>query len=159
MMPDLGLGTDIIAGHPGEGEQEFANSLRLVEEMPFSYLHVFSYSERPKTAAVYDDEKNTPQVVRERSDALHEVARRKKQAFFAEHVGRTVDVLFESIDGDGWRKGFTGSYLRVGIEPDEVGENELATVIVARQQDDFCVGITKCSCNPRTTQTGGATGL
>ncbi|MBD3297547.1 MAG: radical SAM protein, partial [candidate division Zixibacteria bacterium] len=53
MMPDVGLGTDVIVGFPGEGEREFANSMRFVEEMPFSYLHIFSYSERPKTAAVY----------------------------------------------------------------------------------------------------------
>jgi len=159
MMPDLGLGTDIIAGHPGEGETEFANSLRLIEELPFSYVHVFSYSERPKTAAVYDDEKNTPQVVRERADILHELALRKKQAFFAEHVGRTVDVLFESIDGDGWRKGFTGSYLRVGVAPEHAGENELTTVTVTGQQGDFCVGVTNRSRDPRTAQTDGATGL
>lgn len=138
LMPDLGLGTDIIAGHPGEGEAEFDGSVRLIEELPFSYLHVFSYSDRPRTAAVYADEKNPPQVVRERSDILHKLAQHKKQTFFAEHVGRTVDVLFETVDSDGWRKGFTGSYLRVGVPPELVGENELTEVTITGQQDDFC---------------------
>jgi threonylcarbamoyladenosine tRNA methylthiotransferase MtaB len=141
MMPDLGVGTDIIAGHPGEGEAEFANTLRFVEEMPFSYLHIFSYSERPKTAAAFGDGKNSPQTVKERSDVLHELAARKKKAFFKEHGGRTVEVLFESVDGDGWRKGFTGSYLRVGIQPGQADENQLKSVTITGSRDDFCVAI------------------
>ena len=140
MMPDLGLGTDVIVGFPGEGEREFANSLRFVEEMPFSYLHVFSYSERPKTAAVYYDDKVPPPVVKERSNAMHEIGDRKKATFFERHIGQSVDVLFETVDSDGWRKGFTGSYLRVGVEPNAVNENEIASVTLFGSADGFCLG-------------------
>lgn len=139
MMPDLGLGTDVIVGFPGETETEFANSMRFVEEMPFSYLHIFSYSERPKTAAKFYDDKNRPQIVKERSDIMHELAAMKKQAFFDRHIGREVDVLFETVDTDGWRKGFTGSYLRVAADPDAVPLNEISTVEVNGRSEDFCL--------------------
>ncbi len=140
MMPDLGLGTDIIVGFPGETDREFDQTLRFVEQLPLSYLHVFSYSERPKTAAAFYDDKNDPARIKERSERMHEVATRKKQAFFDDHIGRKVEVLFETVDADGWRKGFTGSYLRVGIEPETVGENRLANVEVSGTTPDFCVG-------------------
>jgi threonylcarbamoyladenosine tRNA methylthiotransferase MtaB len=139
MMPDLGLGTDIIVGHPGETDAEFEISKRYVEKMPFSYLHIFSYSERPKTAAVYYDQKNTPQVTKERSDIMHDVANAKKRAFFDEHVGRTVDVLFETIDNDGYRKGFTGSYCRVATDPKTAPENNISRVTVHDSTPDFCL--------------------
>ncbi len=140
MMPDLGLGTDVIVGFPGEGEREFANSMRFVEEMPFSYLHVFSYSERPKTAAVYYDNKVPPPEIKERSNAMHEIGNRKKKEFFERHIGREAEVLFETVDNDGWRKGFTGSYLRVGVDPSAVGENEIVTVSLFGSAEGFCLG-------------------
>ncbi|MEW5873926.1 MAG: tRNA (N(6)-L-threonylcarbamoyladenosine(37)-C(2))-methylthiotransferase MtaB [Candidatus Zixiibacteriota bacterium] len=138
MMPELGLGTDIIVGFPGETEREFQNSRSFIDEMPFSYLHVFSYSGRPKTASIHYDGQNDPRTVKDRADRMQELAERKKEQFFAEHVGRTVDVLFESVDDDGWRKGFTGSYLRVGAAPDAVGENEIATVKLGGRTPEFC---------------------
>ncbi|GAB4320847.1 MAG: tRNA (N(6)-L-threonylcarbamoyladenosine(37)-C(2))-methylthiotransferase MtaB [Candidatus Zixiibacteriota bacterium] len=143
LMPDLGLGTDVIVGFPGEGEREFANSMRFIEQMPFSYLHVFSYSERPKTAAVYYDDKVPPPVIKERSNAMHAIGDRKKKAFFERHIGRDVEVLFESVDSDGWRKGFTGSYLRVGVDPSAVNENEIATVHLFGSADGFVLGETR----------------
>jgi threonylcarbamoyladenosine tRNA methylthiotransferase MtaB len=139
MMPDLGLGTDIIVGFPGESETEFTNSIKFAEAMPFSYLHIFSYSDRPKTASKFYDDKNTPQLVKERSDTMRELAAKKKQAFFEQHIGREVDVLFETVDDDGYRKGFTGSYLRVGADPDLVPLNEVSSVHVNDRTDDFCI--------------------
>jgi len=142
IMPDIGLGTDIIVGFPGETDREYERTLRFVEDLPLSYLHVFSYSERPKTAAAYYDAKNDPGRIKDRSGQMHEVAARKKRAFFEEHIGRRVEVLFETVDEDGWRKGFTGSYLRVGIEPRAAGENQLAIVEVREKTNDFCVANT-----------------
>ncbi|MBI5868942.1 MAG: tRNA (N(6)-L-threonylcarbamoyladenosine(37)-C(2))-methylthiotransferase MtaB [candidate division Zixibacteria bacterium] len=139
LMPDLGLGTDIIVGFPGESDREFDQTLRFVEQLPLSYLHVFSYSERPKTAAAFYGDKIDPARIKERSERMHEVAARKKQAFFDEHIGRKVEVLFETVDEDGWRKGFTGSYLRVGTTPDACGENKIVRVTVMDTTDDFCL--------------------
>jgi threonylcarbamoyladenosine tRNA methylthiotransferase MtaB len=139
LMPDLGLGTDLMVGFPGESDRQFENSRQFVEEMPFSYLHVFSYSDRPKTAALFHDDKCDPPTIRERSEAMHQIAVRKKHKFFAAHLGQTVDVLFESVDDDGYRKGFTGSYLRVGIAADSVSENQITTVSIEDIESDFCV--------------------
>ena len=138
-MPDLGLGTDVIVGFPGETELEFENTIRFIEEMPFSYLHVFSYSERPKTAAVFAEGKNDRGLIKERSDRLHELATRKKQTFFDEHIGQEIDVLFETVDSDGWRKGFTGSYLRVAVDPSTAEENEVVRVEIDRDAGDYCI--------------------
>jgi tRNA A37 methylthiotransferase MiaB len=70
---------------------------------------------------------------------MHQIAVRKKHKFFAAHLGQTVDVLFESVDDDGYRKGFTGSYLRVGIAADSVSENQITTVSIEDIESDFCV--------------------
>ena len=138
LMPDLGLGTDIMVGFPGEGDREFASTVRLVEELPFSYLHVFSYSDRPKTAGMYLGDKCTADEIKERSAIMHDLAARKKRQFFEDHLGRTVEVLFETVDDDGWRKGFTGSYLRVGVPPDHARENEVSDAIIDDVAADFC---------------------
>jgi threonylcarbamoyladenosine tRNA methylthiotransferase MtaB len=138
LMPDVGLGTDVMVGFPGETDRQFEHSLRFVDNLPLSYLHVFSYSERPKTAAAHYAAKNDPGRIKDRSERMHEVAARKKRAFFEEHLGRSVEVLFETIDDDGWRKGFTGSYLRVGVEPKVAGENQLAMVEISTTMSDFC---------------------
>jgi threonylcarbamoyladenosine tRNA methylthiotransferase MtaB len=137
-MPDLGLGTDIMVGFPGESDHHFENSRRFLESLPFSYLHVFSYSDRAKTAANYLVDKCHPSVVRERSAILHDLAGEKKREFFGQHIGRTVNVLFEDVDADGFRKGFTGNYIRVGTPPDAVHENELSAVRIERIGEDFC---------------------
>lgn len=145
MIPDLGLGTDIIVGHPGEGDAEFTESVRFVEAMPYSYLHVFSYSERPKTAAAFYDDKIDPRVIKERSEIMHEIGRRKRQQFFERHIGRTVDVLFESVDDDGWCKGFTGSYVRVGILGSEAPTNEIRAVEVQGRTEEYCLGVLRAA--------------
>ncbi|MBI3871702.1 MAG: radical SAM protein [candidate division Zixibacteria bacterium] len=140
LMPDLGLGTDVMVGFPGESEREFTNSRQFVESMPFSYLHVFSYSDRPKTASLYHDGKVQSPVLKDRSQVMHDLALRKKQDFFGQHVGRSVDVLFETVDEDGWRKGFTGSYLRVAIAPEGARENTMAAADIVEVSTEFCLG-------------------
>lgn len=81
LMPDLGLGTDLMVGFPGEDEQAFANSLQTVERLPFSYCHVFSYSSRPGTPAARLEDHVQPAVIRQRSKGLAELSHRKALAF------------------------------------------------------------------------------
>jgi threonylcarbamoyladenosine tRNA methylthiotransferase MtaB len=140
LMPDLGLGTDIMVGFPGENDRHFENSRRFVESLPFSYLHVFSYSDRPKTGSNFYDAKCHPSAIRERSAVMHDLATEKKRRFFDDLLGRTVEVLFESVDVDGMRKGFTRSYARVGVGQDDVGENECSSVLITSSVGEFCQG-------------------
>jgi threonylcarbamoyladenosine tRNA methylthiotransferase MtaB len=140
LMPDLGLGTDIMVGFPGETGSHFENSRRFVDEMPFSYLHVFSYSDRPKTAANYFEDKCHPSAVRERSAVLHDLAETKRTAFYESHVGQTEEVLLERVDTDGLRKGFTRSYVRVGVEGSSLKENQLVPITIRSVDTDICRG-------------------
>ena len=139
-MPELGLGTDVIVGFPGETDREFERTVAFVESMPFTYLHVFAYSDRPKTVADGLDGKVHSKVVKERSARLRWIARQKRGAFLRRHVGREVEVLFESVDSDGLRKGWTGSYARVGVDPEAFRENELGSLRIVEAAEDFCLG-------------------
>jgi threonylcarbamoyladenosine tRNA methylthiotransferase MtaB len=129
LMPDLGLGTDIMVGFPGEGEAEFQNTVRLVEELPFSYLHVFSYSDRPKTTGLKLPNKNDPETIKNRSNFMHELGEKKKRAFAEKHIGKSVEVLVERRDENGLWNGFTGQYLKVYFEDEREFQNCMVEVI------------------------------
>jgi threonylcarbamoyladenosine tRNA methylthiotransferase MtaB len=116
-IPDLALTTDLIAGFPGETEAEFEESLRFVESAGFARLHVFPYSARPGTAAARMPGHIPDTVKKERAARLTALSSRLWQEFQARHIGRTVEVLWESAhaatsDGLLW-SGLTGNYLRV----------------------------------------------
>jgi threonylcarbamoyladenosine tRNA methylthiotransferase MtaB len=92
-VPGLGLGADVIAGHPGETHADFAETLAVVRDLPFSYLHVFSYSDRRGTEAARLGGRVEPPVTRERARQLRDLAREKSSAFRHGLVGRTVPVV------------------------------------------------------------------
>ncbi|MBQ9547523.1 MAG: tRNA (N(6)-L-threonylcarbamoyladenosine(37)-C(2))-methylthiotransferase MtaB [Bacteroidales bacterium] len=113
VMPHACIAADIIAGFNGEGQQEFDEACRFVESVPISYLHIFTYSERSNTAALRMTEKVPMHERRERSRILHELSERKKEAFYAEHIGETRPVLWESDNCEGMMMGFTDNYIRL----------------------------------------------
>lgn len=114
-IPRLGLGADVIAGFPGESETDFAATLEMVRTVPFSYLHVFPYSERRGTAAAALPGRLNPHTVTARARQLREVGAARRQEFHAAMVGRTEDVLvLETRDSDsGDLTGLTGNYVEV----------------------------------------------
>jgi threonylcarbamoyladenosine tRNA methylthiotransferase MtaB len=114
-VPDLGLGADLIAGHPGESEADFAETLALVEELPFSYLHVFSYSDRRGTEAARRGDRVPPAAVARRSRRLRELASDKSLAFRRRLIGRTLPVLvLDTADrSTGLLTGLSASYVEV----------------------------------------------
>lgn len=129
LMPDIGLGTDIIVGFPGEGEAEFRNTVRLVEELPFSYLHVFSYSDRPKTTGMKLPGKNNPETIKNHSDFMHEIGEQKKRIFAEKHIGRQVEVLVERRDENGLWNGFTSQYLKVYFAAEDELQNQIVVAM------------------------------
>jgi len=139
-MPDLGLGTDVIVGFPGETDESFARTRAFLDSLPFTYLHVFSFSERLKTVAARLPGKVSREEINERSAELRARAAALKLAFHRENLGREVEVLMETIDEDGFRKGLTGNYLRVAVDPDTAAENDLVRVRLERAEGDFCFG-------------------
>ncbi|MBL8071392.1 MAG: tRNA (N(6)-L-threonylcarbamoyladenosine(37)-C(2))-methylthiotransferase MtaB [Nitrospira sp.] len=140
LMPDLGLGTDLMVGFPGEDELAFANTVRTVERLPFSYFHVFSYSARPGTAAARLENQIPPAVIRQRSKALAELSRTKALAFYQQQIGRTLSVLFEQGERDGFRTGTTANFTRVAVAADAVEAGSIHQVTITGIMDGLAYG-------------------
>jgi threonylcarbamoyladenosine tRNA methylthiotransferase MtaB len=113
--PGLGLGTDLIAGFPGETDADFAETVSCVRELPFSYLHVFPYSARRGTEAVRLDGALAPSTITQRSQALRDAGRTKREEFRRARVGSIEDVVvLEARDAaTGQLVGLTGNYVEV----------------------------------------------
>ena len=105
LMPDACIAADIMAGFNGENEEEFRKTLDFVESLPISYLHVFTYSDRPGTAALRLGEKIPIPVRHEHTARLLELSERKHQAFIQSQLGKTRPVLWESkrVESEEWR--------------------------------------------------------
>lgn len=140
LMPDLGLGTDIMVGFPGEDEQAFANTRQTAERLPFSYCHVFSYSTRPGTAATRLEDRLPPDVIRNRSRTLAELSRTKALTFYQRHIGRTESVLFEQGDRDGFRTGTTGNFTRVAVPAGSAAAGTIHPVTITGVMDGLAYG-------------------
>ncbi|MBI2526929.1 MAG: tRNA (N(6)-L-threonylcarbamoyladenosine(37)-C(2))-methylthiotransferase MtaB [Candidatus Rokubacteria bacterium] len=114
-IPGLGLGADMIVGHPGEGDLDFAETLSLVGELPFSYLHVFSYSDRKGTESARLRDHVPAPAIRARSAALRRLGRGKALAFRRRMLGRTHEALvLETRDrATGLLSGLTANYVEV----------------------------------------------
>ncbi len=110
-LPYLGLGADVIVGFPGESSENFAETRELVEELPFTYLHVFPYSERDGTVAAELPDKVHSKVAAERSRQLRELAMQKGLAYRRSRAGQGAEVIVESTGS-----GLTEDYLRVDLE-------------------------------------------
>ena len=113
-MGPLGLGADIIVGFPGEGEAEFEETRALVEELPYTYLHVFPYSVRPGTAAASLPDRVPGDIAAARSRVLREMALDKKERYQRRRAGTPADIV---VEGTSARiAGVTGDYLRARID-------------------------------------------
>jgi threonylcarbamoyladenosine tRNA methylthiotransferase MtaB len=125
-LPDLGLGTDVITGFPGETGAEFAETEAMLAALPFTYLHVFSYSDRRGTeAARLPAGRVAPDEVRRRTRGLRRLGAARQQAFRRAQVGRDVEVLvLEQKNRAGDLVGLTGNYLEVAFGgPDELARD------------------------------------
>ncbi len=93
LMPDAAIGADVMTGFPGETEAEFAETVRFIERQPFTYLHVFTYSERPGTLAAQSDSSVPMEVRRERTRVLRDLSERKNLEFRRRMVGKTLPAV------------------------------------------------------------------
>lgn len=128
-VPDIFIGCDVIAGFPGETDEEFGNTVRLIEELPVASLHVFPYSRRQGTAAAKMPAQVDGRVIRARAEMLRELGERKGRAFRQRFVGRELAVLMQSRDRDGEALGLSRNYLPVRV-PGYGGELNIETVVV-----------------------------
>jgi threonylcarbamoyladenosine tRNA methylthiotransferase MtaB len=142
-IPDLAIGIDVIGGFPGEGTLAFQNTVRLINSLPIAYLHVFPFSRRKGTPAATFPGQVPSQVIRERCQILRDLGRRKREAFYASHLGRTVKVLAEGQDREsGYLKGYSPNYIPILIAvKDDRLLNRKFDVQLVKVQDDTVLGI------------------
>lgn len=139
-IPDLGLGTDLMVGFPGEGENEFSRTFLLAERLPFSYFHVFAFSPRPGTAAAKMTGTVPSRVAAERLKMLSELSRTKRMKFHESRIGRTVSVLFESTESEGFKIGTTPNFMKVAVPCGHDLRNEIRSVTITGAMDRWAVG-------------------
>lgn len=130
-VPEMTFGTDIIAGFPGETEEQFNRSYQAVRDLPITHLHVFTYSRRPGTAAAAMAGQIPGPVMRERSQRLRDMFEKKQRAYWETQSGSTTPVLFESHANGLWT-GLGEHYFRVGVPSREELGNALRTVRLTR---------------------------
>jgi threonylcarbamoyladenosine tRNA methylthiotransferase MtaB len=114
-MPSAAIGADVMVGFPGETEAEFEETRRMIAELPFTYLHVFTYSARPGTPAAAMPNQIPVTVARERNRVLREMASKKKAAFMRSLVGTVVEAITLQSGGTGFTEALTENYLKLKV--------------------------------------------
>lgn len=135
-----GIGADVIIGFPGETDKLFEESYRFLVDLPVSYLHVFTYSERPNTPAAAFEGSVEPRIRSQRSALLRNLSAKKRHAFYQQFIGATLDVLCESTNDDGWLSGFSTNYIRVRFPANAVVANTIVPVTLKNIEGNECFG-------------------
>ncbi len=140
-IPDAAIGVDVLIGFPGENETAFENTLRLIEDLPLTYLHVFPFSPRKQTPASRYSGQIASDVKKARSRKMIRLGRLKKDAFYRKFVGARVEVLIEEQKGPTVKhlKGMTGNYIPVLVEGNVAVKNSFIKVIIEEIDDNGLV--------------------
>ena len=138
-MPFAAIGADVMVGFPGETEAEFAETRRMIEELPFTYLHVFTYSARPGTPAAEHAGQVPVALARERNRILREIASQKKVAFMQSLMGTTVEAITLHTGGADFTEALTDNYLKTKIAGD-IEANRWIQLHVQAAEGEMLVG-------------------
>jgi threonylcarbamoyladenosine tRNA methylthiotransferase MtaB len=114
-MPEAAIGADVMVGFPGETDELFEESRSFIEQLPFTYLHVFTYSSRPGTPSAAMHDQVPVNVARERNRVLRELAGEKNLAFREGFVGRNMEVITLQNSGDGWIEALSDNFLKIRV--------------------------------------------
>ena len=129
-ISDIAIGTDVIVGFPGEGNGEFKNTKKLLDSIPLAYMHIFPFSPRPNTFAYQMANHNTSYVKRERLHELKALNERKRMAYMASQVNKTLDVIIEEKGVDHISIGTSSNYLKVKMPSNGYPKGALVRVRV-----------------------------
>jgi threonylcarbamoyladenosine tRNA methylthiotransferase MtaB len=152
-MPSAAIGADVMVGFPGETAAEFAETRRMVEELPFTYLHVFTYSARPGTPAAEQSEQVPVRLARERNRELREIAGAKKRAFARALVGSTMEAItLRARNGDS-TEALTDNYLKMRVAGN-LEANQWLRVMVEDADGEILVGRDAVGCGSSQAWTG-----
>ena len=145
MIPDVAITTDIIAGFPGETDDEFAQTLDFVNEMNFAGGHVFTYSPRPGTGAAKMKGQIRAEVRKKRNHILHDALEESAKSYREKFIGQTMSVLWESTSEMGERgwlmEGFTENYLRAQAFAESPRWNEIDRVALTECESNLLEGV------------------
>ncbi|PCJ81504.1 MAG: tRNA (N(6)-L-threonylcarbamoyladenosine(37)-C(2))-methylthiotransferase MtaB [Bacteroidetes bacterium] len=129
-MPHAGIGVDVIVGFPGECDSSFQETYDFINSLNISYLHVFTYSERPKTTALRIDDVIPISIRQERNKLLRILSLKKQRSHYENFIGKTRTVLIESSEDDGLRYGYTPEYVRVAVKANEFIANSTTKLLL-----------------------------
>jgi threonylcarbamoyladenosine tRNA methylthiotransferase MtaB len=142
-MPTAAIGADVMAGFPGETDAEFEATRRLISELPFTYLHVFTYSARPGTLAAAMPNQVPVQIARERNRILREIATEKKLAFMRSFIGKTLEAITLNVvhnrPGAEFTEALTDNYQKLCLRGRH-GANRWISVRIEEVRDGSLVG-------------------
>ena len=139
IIPHACIGVDVIVGFPGETDDDFLDTYNILNELDISYLHVFTYSERPNTDAVEMGEIVSKEKRVERSKMLHILSDKKRRYFHDEFIGQNRPVLFESMK-NGKILGHTDNYIQVQVDGDTNLINTIQPISLIKNQGGFIDG-------------------
>ncbi len=138
-MPTAAIGADVMVGFPGESDNDFEETRQMIEDLPFTYLHVFTYSARPGTPAASMNNQVPVQVARERNRRLRELAAQKKLEFMRSFVGRRVEAITLSTSTEAYTDGLTENYLKLRLAGKH-DANRWMNAVVEGAEDGALVG-------------------
>lgn len=128
LMPNASIGVDVIVGYPGETDEEFMKTYNFLNELPVSYLHVFTYSERANTTALRIDDVVPVNVRRDRNKMLRILSDKKKRAFYESNINNVESVVFEESEKNGVMYGFTKNYIKIKAPYNPLMVNQIGYV-------------------------------
>ncbi|OGU81089.1 MAG: tRNA (N(6)-L-threonylcarbamoyladenosine(37)-C(2))-methylthiotransferase MtaB [Stygiobacter sp. RIFOXYA12_FULL_38_9] len=137
-IPNLAIGVDVIIGFPGETEEDFLETYAFLRDLPISYLHVFTYSERPNTKAIEMPGEVDHIERKKRSSMLRILSEKKKHEFYQSMIGKELIALFEHEDHNGVMKGFTSNYVRIKAPFNSELINKFVHVKIAEVDENIC---------------------
>ena len=128
LMPNAAIGADVMTGFPGETDAEFDETVRFIEDRPFTYLHVFTYSERPGTAAANLPNPVPPEVRHARTQNLRSLSDRKNEAFRRRMVGQTLSAVTLEQSGIALTTNFLRVKMNQSRSPNQILDLPIASI-------------------------------
>ena len=129
-MPHAGIGVDVIVGFPGESDSRFKDTYDFVNSLNVSYLHVFTYSERPNTTALRIDDVIPVQTRQNRNKMLRILSLKKQREHYEKFIGSISQVLIESSEDEDLVFGYTPEYVRVAVNLNTVSRNTTTSLLL-----------------------------
>ncbi len=140
LMPDIALTTDVIVGFPQESEEEFATTVNFIQEVGYSSLHVFPYSQRRNTPAAKMSGQIPENIKQQRVHTLLDLSQQLHQQYASRFIGRVVEVIFEEVASDGELVGHADNYLKVKAHGPKSWIGEITKIQIEEYQAPYCLG-------------------